>query len=261
MEYGIDPTEINWIERRVSDTILYNDEKVFVLDYENASGEYEQMYIDGNKWYFKDEHIDTFFMYYDFDNTTSYHVYHWDQITETIDTAIVTIDSIRMTTAGMDEISTQYLTVDLSTIYDFEADRNFKIYRNIGNSQHSPKMLFFPDLVVDVPPFFDILDLRCFTDTDHHYNFLDIPCDTSFVLTDIEDPIFDRVKVSPNPTHNHIFVEGIDGEIKYRLYSIGGRLVDAGLSIDHKIELKEVGVQFLYLYIDDRWIIKRIVKL
>jgi len=104
-------------------------------------------------------------------------------------------------------------------------------------------------------------DLRCFTAENKTYNFVDVACDSTWLVSDVDDILQTDINIYPTPTTGQIFADDIDPIVDYQLYDMQGKLVEDGIMENRTLMIDRVGVSILKLKIDDQWIAKRILRM
>lgn len=58
--------------------------------------------------------------------------------------------------------------------------------------------------------------------------------------------------ISPNPTNNgHVFIEGVEGQFDYQVYTLGGSKISEGRSVNGQIEILHKGVNIVRIFTAD----------
>lgn len=71
-----------------------------------------------------------------------------------------------------------------------------------------------------------------------------------------------NIQIFPNPVDDILNIKGLDSSFKYKIYSLSGKLINAGISSNHKIELGEMvsGTYILNLKTEEKTYSLRFVK-
>ena len=221
----------------------------------------DTFYVENERMYFWNEHYKEYLMYYDFNATTEYQIKYYDWINDFEDVAVVTIDSISYKDFGSESLKVQHVTVvELKDGEVFGTPYVWEIYDGIGPSYFGLKFNLgcgFCDFGFDTTT-----DLRCFIKEEMIYNFGGIPCDTTwFGTTAVGDISEYTVNIYPNPTTGQLFIDELDIDVEYQVFSIEGKLLSKGVTEKGALQLNHPGVMLLRLRLDDTWITKRILSI
>ena len=221
----------------------------------------DTIYVENDKMYFWNEHYQEYLMYYDFNATTEYQIKYYDCINNIEDMARVTIDSISYIYFDSDSLRVQHVTVNELINGEIFGNRYiWEIYDGIGPSYFGLKFKLgcgFCDFGFDATT-----DLRCFSNEEMTYNFGSIPCDTTWFGTTAVDDISEYdVNIYPNPTSGQLFIDELDHDVEYQVFSKEGKLFSQGVTENGALHLNHTGVMLLRLRLDNSWISKRISRI
>jgi|GEM_PF-3118425 len=238
-----------FITREVTDTIMEGDRVKYL-------GVADTFYVEDRKMYFWDDYYEEYIMYFDFASTTEYDIRYYDEIMDVEGIATIVIDS-----TGYELISGEFLGVQYVTVINsgtIEGPYQTKVYDGIGEANDGIQFLLGCGLC---DPFVNITQLRCFTNDTISYQFVPYPCDTTFVITSVENLLEDKIVLYPNPTASGLVnIDGLDLEVEYQLYALDGKLVQSGWTTNNSLSLPTTGLYFLKLKIANHWIIKKVVR-
>ena len=209
--------------------------------------------------YFWEDHYQEYIMYYDFTSTTEYQIKYYDWIQDIEDVAIVTIDSITYNHFDSDSLRVQHVSVVELIEGDIHSSFNTKLYEGIGPSDYGLKFKLGCGLCDNFNPF--ISDIRCFSTEESTYNFVDVACDSTWLVTDVDDVTYEEISVYPNPTTGQILMDDLVSDIDYRLFDLQGRLIQQGVVTNSSLFIDHKGISILKLRIDDQWLTKKVVVL
>jgi hypothetical protein len=218
-------------------------------------GALDTFYVENNRMFFWDEYYQEYIMYYDWDATTSYEIKYADQISGTEAIATVVIDSISYRQFGNDSLKMQHVHIDNSGTFENYFD---VVYEGVGAGSYGIKFLLGCGLCDNNPR---TTNLRCFTNDSMTYHFVPYACDSTWLITGVHELDPQRILVYPNPTTNAVQIKGVTDAVEYELYTIDGRLVKKGITIDKSIQLEQPGLHLLKIKTGDFWTVKRVLKI
>ena len=111
-------------------------------------------------------------------------------------------------------------------------------------------------------------EIRCFEQDTFQHNFGPlfpfIECDTTW--TEIINSVYDdgdigMVKIYPNPTLENIIVSGLKEDVEFAVYTLEGKKTQNGYTKNGNINLSQSGFYILNLFINDKILSFKIVKL
>ena len=202
----------------------------------------DYMFQEGSKVYFWDDSLNEYQLNYDFDNDSLYIIRYYNSIKDAVDSTIVYIDSIRNVEYNGEELQVQYCRSN----FGFGGNPfTQKIIKNLGNSTFGPRLPI--NIIID--DFSGgIGDIRCFESTNCSLQFVDFPCDTTFITS--VQPTFDANEINfyPNPVQNKLYLNKRDQNWQYLVYNLQGQLVMQGVYNDFvDVAALPPGIYFLQL--------------
>lgn len=107
-----------------------------------------------------------------------------------------------------------------------------------------------------------VFDLRCFANDSVSYNFVDYPCDSTYVITSTREPrVHTDFFLYPNPTQGIVHISDLSTDAYYEIYSLNGNLIETGVTDSGNLQLQEAGVNIIRIKIEDTWRYHRVMKL
>ena len=245
------PPTTSFITREVIDTLIEGDRVKYILNFP-----IDTFYVEDSKMFFWDNHYEEYIMYFDFASTTEYDIKYWNAIQGIEGIANIVIDSIGYELFDTDTLKVQYVTVTnsgtISTPYQT------KVYDGIGDADQD--ILFLLGCGLCDPPR-TITQIRCFTNDTVSYQFVPYPCDSTFIVTSVEDLLEEKIIIYPNPTVDGLVnIDGLDQDVVYELYALDGRLLQSGRTTNHSLLITTPGLHLLKLKVEDHWIVKKVVR-
>jgi len=245
-EFKPNRNETSFVINEIVDTITIDNLKLFVVDsYPEYTGIRYFHYVDG-KVYNYNPNIKILQLLYDFSNTTGYVTNYrpicdpyFDYDSQISQSYQITIDSI-----------TQFQLPDgkMTTIQHAKNEVTRPILANIGFMDgyiHYSHDWEFGILICDELANF-VLELRCFENDSVSYNFKNYACDSTWIITAVEDLNTQiHLKIFPNPTHGEITIENQTGIVKYDIFNLGGDKVQSGSTINGRIKLDHNGLNII----------------
>lgn len=251
--FGGGHSEINFSSYSVLDTFFDGIRTKYLIKSQDT------VYIEDHKMYFWDEYYHEYIVYYDWQETESYDIKYYDPFRHSEEIATVFIDSISYKHFGTDSLQVQHVRILNSGTFEDDGYID-EVYEGIGANRYGEiQFLLGCGLCEDNPI---ITKLRCFTNETMTYQFVPYPCDTIYLVTVSTKEIdSERLKLSPNPTNERVYIDGIDSDIEYQLYNLNGQLIKQGTTYNKSVNLDNSGIFILKLKVDEYWIAKRVVKL
>jgi len=206
----------------------------------------DYMVQEDGKVYFWDDNIEEYQLNYDFNNDSVYYIRYFNIIIEDIDSTAVYIDSIRNVEFNGQDREVQYCRSDFG-YGGIEYTR--EIISNIGNSTFGPRM----PITVIIDNFSGgIGDIRCFESSDYSIQFVDFPCDTTFITTSTIDLLESKVNIYPNPVQDKLYLETTEQNWNYQILNLQGQQMMSGVyQNDINVEQLPSGIYFLQLQLGD----------
>lgn len=232
------------------DAFVYQDGKVVLGDTISPMA-----YIEDRKMHFWDEHYEEYIMYYNFEATESYEIKYYNPFSQSDETATVVIDSISHQYFGDDSLRVQHIHVLNSGTLEEYSD---VIYEGIGAGYYGMKLLLGCGLCDDNPY---TTKIRCFSNEAQSYQFVPYACDSTWLSTSIDEVNEVALKIYPNPTSELIYIDGINKDTEYLLYSVDGQLIKQGKSINNSIAIDHKGYYTLKLRVAEKWINRKVVRI
>lgn len=240
---------IDFVTFQITDTFSNTNIKKYLLD------ETDTVYIDNNKMYFWDSHYNEYIMYYDFDETSSYEIKYYDPFRQSDEIATIVVDSISYKLFGVDLLKTQHIHIlNSGTSEEYQE----VVYEGIGAGHFGIKFLLGCGLC-DFNPY--TTKLRCFSNKEKIYNFVDYACDSTWLLTNTSDIKIDDLEIYPNPTDEIVNINGLSNDVPYEIFTIDGKLFKKGMTKNYSLSIEDKGFYIVRLYVSGAWISKKIVKI
>lgn len=240
---------IDFVTFQITDTFSNTNIKKYLLD------ETDTVYIDNNKMYFWDSHYNEYIMYYDFDETSSYEIKYYDPFRQSDEIATIVVDSISYKLFGVDSLKTQHIHIlNSGTSEEYQE----VVYEGIGAGHFGIKFLLGCGLC-DFNPY--TTKLRCFSNKEKIYNFVDYACDSTWLLTNTSDIKIDDLEIYPNPTDEIVNINGLSNDVPYEIFTIDGKLFKKGMTKNYSLSIEDKGFYIVRLYVSGAWISKKIVKI
>ena len=171
------------------------------------------------------------------------------------DLAQVYVDSL--TLRNIDGYAFPIQNLRVANNGSFDHDLTSKVYTGIGYDKSFRLKLGYG--LCDFPWY--TTKLRCFEANGLTHNFVDYPCDSTWLISSTEDLNFDTpVEVFPNPSRGEIHLRGLpDRPVPYVVYDSQGRLMQNGMLQQNQLRLDTPGVYFLYLTVRDKVVVRKLV--
>jgi hypothetical protein len=171
------------------------------------------------------------------------------------DVAQVYVDSL--TLRNIDGYAFPIQNLRVANNGSFVHDLTGRVYTGIGNDKSFRLGLGYG--LCDFPWY--TTKLRCFEANGLTHNFVDYPCDSTWLVSSTEDLTFDTpVEVFPNPSRGEIHLRGLPARpIPYVVYDSQGRLMQDGMLRHNQLRLDTPGVYFLYLTVRDKVVVRKLV--
>jgi hypothetical protein len=242
-------TNIDFKSFFIEDTLFDGIRTKYILDV------HDTFYVENSKMYFWDEYYQDYIMYFDFDETESYDIKYYDQFMDSEEIATVVIDSISYLNFGNDSLQVQHVHIlNSGTLEDYTD----VVYEGIGAGYFGIKFLLGCGLCDDNPY---TTKLRCFINDTMTYQFVQYACDSIWLITSTHEIDKEKLKLYPNPTSEMVYIDGINTEVEYQLYSLGGQIIKQGKTINRTVNIDNNGFYILKIKVDGKWIIKKGVKI
>lgn len=81
------------------------------------------------------------------------------------------------------------------------------------------------------------------------------------MVTDVDDVAYDELIIYPNPSTGELFIDELDNDIEYQIFSIDGKLLSEGITEKGYLYIKQRGVMILRLRFDEGWMFKKIIRI
>lgn len=171
------------------------------------------------------------------------------------DVAQVYVDSL--TLRNIDGYAFPIQNLRVANNGSFVHDLTGRVYTGIGNDKSFRLGLGYG--LCDFPWY--TTKLRCFEANGLTHNFVDYPCDSTWLVSSTEDLTFDTpVEVFPNPSRGEIHLRGLPAKpVPYAVYDSQGRLMQDGMLRHNQLRLDSPGVYFLYLTVQDKVVVRKLV--
>lgn len=216
---------------------------------------HDTFYVESDKMYFWDEYYQEYIMYFDWQETNSYDIKYYDQFMESEEIASVVIDSITQRHFGDDSLQVQHIHIINSGTLEEYTD---VVYEGVGAGYFGIKFSLGCGLC-DVNPY--TTKLRCFANDTVTYQFVPYPCNSTWLITSTHEIDKEQLKLYPNPTSEVVYIDGINTEVEYQLYSLGGEIIKQGKTINRTINIENNGFYIVKLKVDGSWLAKRVVNI
>lgn len=233
----------------LNDSITTNGIKKFPLNIQDT------MYEEGSKWFFWDNYYQEYVMHYDFEETNQYQIKYFDPFKNSDEVATVVIDSISYRSFGADSLKVQHVKVINSGTYD---DYVVDVYERIGASHYGLKFVLGRGLFDNDPI---ITKLRCFSSDAMTYNFVSYACDSTWIITGLNELADEKISIYPNPTSGALYIKDLDQEVEYQVFNIVGELTQEGHTSNKSLLIEHNGIFVIKLKIDDQWLSKKVVRI
>lgn len=107
-----------------------------------------------------------------------------------------------------------------------------------------------------------VYNLRCFENNSISYNFVDYPCDSTYVISSTKNiGLSDRLSLYPNPTEGIVHMSQLPADGYFEIFNINGNLVQTGVTRSSILQLQETGLNIIRVKVEDDWSYHRVVKL
>lgn len=241
--------KIGYFTKKIIDTSSANGKKIYHL----TNG--DSLFVENDQMFFWDEGLKSYEMHYDFNSTSGYEIKYWDWSRQSVQIAQVKVDSIYNTIINSDTIPTQLLNISNSGSFE---PYIVPVYKYIGASAHSIKLylgygLWDPNTVVT--------QLRCFKSDQIEYNFQNYPCDSSWLISGLNNVQSNDLRVYPNPTLGTLKIDWPGSDLSYTLYNVHGQQLTEGAVINGEIAIPFIGVSILKLKLNEMYVFKKIIRL
>jgi hypothetical protein len=263
-----------YITNEITDTTEINGYKLYVVESQPQITGVRFLYYEDDKVYNYNESLDLLELLYDFTETQEYHTdyrpicdpaFPYDSVS--FKRYRIVVDSVTDYIMPDNTIRTlQYvvpldsLVVKMDTLLITDLERT--VLDRIGFMQGGIHYTHNWEIGMYICDEFAnyVGQLRCFSNDSASYNFVGYPCDSTWIITDVDDIQQEIVRVFPNPTSDFITVSGIAQDLQYEIFSPLGVLLASGVTENHRIKLEYTGVLVLRLYVEGSWVSKIVLK-
>jgi hypothetical protein len=257
-----------YITNEITDTTEINGYKLYVVESEPQMTGVRFLHYADSKVYNYNESLDLLELLYDFTQTQEYHTdyrpicdpaFPYDSIS--FQRYRIVVDSVTEYIMPDNTIRTlQYvvpldtLVVEMDTLFITDLERT--VLDRVGFMQGGIHYTHNWEIGMYICDEFAnyVGQLRCFSDDSTSYNFVGYPCDSTWIITDVDDIQREIVRVFPNPTSDLVMVSGIPHDVNYEIYSPIGVLLERGETDNHRIKLDYSGFLVLRLYLEGTWL-------
>ncbi len=247
--FGGGNSEIRYKSYIIQDTFFEGGQTKFIIDIQDT------FYIEDNKMYFWDEHYNEYIKYYDFEATTTYEVKYFDPFRQSDEIATIVVDSISYKYFGKDSLKIQHVHIlNSGTLEEYHEE----VFEGISAGHFGIKFLLGCGLC-DFNP--SITKLRCFSNEEMSYNFVDYACDSIWLSTKTSEINIEDFLIYPNPNVGIVNIQGLNNEVPYEIFTSSGKLFKKGMTKNYSLSIDEKGFYILRFYINGVWISKKIVKI
>lgn len=222
------------------------------------------LYAENNQIFQFNDSLKQFTLLYDFNKKVGE---TWNVITNPsnsaglLDTFSVVVDSTAFIVINGDSLKVQYITAKDTPLNYSVWDFSGMAIEKIGLVDY-----LFPKYgLVDFQPG----GLRCYEDSNIHYNRTSMSCDTSYVLgSEDENYLNSRISIYPTPCENYFKIKFTDfnkSSYRFTLYNVMGDKIQEGNSIsEHEVAINtenlSKGMYFLIINYNDNCFTKKIIK-
>ncbi len=271
-EYSVTSFVIN----EIVDTVRIDGLKLYVVDsYPEYTG-IRYFYYEDDKVYNYNEVTKLMQLLYDFSNEESYNVNYkppcdpsFDETVAPYKTYTILVDSIiDFELPDGTEGLVQYVS-SIDTVIDIYdslliVESEIKIISGVGFAKgylHYTHDWEFGLYNCDELGNFTT-NLRCFENDSVSYNFVNYPCDTTWMLSNTKHlELTPRLSVYPNPTTDVVNISNATKDCYFEIYNLEGMLLDSGQVQSSRIYLNHKGVNIIRLRQEERWSYFRVVNL
>ena len=235
----------------IEDTITWKGKKAFVVrpGMDGSDYDVDYMWVDEerHKVYFWNYEKEAYELNYDFNNDSFYYIEYVREDTTWVEPRyrvdIVSVDTIEINGRQFRrQIIRSQAIIDANDIIE-----------NIGSIQWTgPRMRI--GTVYD-SPFLHLTKLRCFENVEL-YKFVDFPCDTVWI-TSTKEVWGGEAGVYPNPHQGRVYFKEVPKGTRYRLYDVGGRLLEEGVLYRGYLDVPHSGVTILELRRKDGAVLRK----
>ncbi len=206
----------------------------------------DYMLQEGSKVYFWDKFLEEYQLNYDFDNDSLYIIRYYNSVTDSVDSTTVYVDSIRNVEYNGEDLQVQYCRSN----FGFSGNSfTQKIIRNIGNSTFGPRL---PISIIIDDFSGGVGAIRCFESSDCNIQFVDFPCDTTFITSVLQPLDVNEINIHPNPTQDKLYLDTQDQNWQYKIYNLQGQQMMHGVYADFvDVATLPSGIYFLQLQRED----------
>jgi len=245
---------IGFQEYIIVDTLMWKGKNSFVIE-PGLESDRDYMFVEDNKIYFWDDNLQDFQLNYDFDNDSTYYIKfrNWNN---QVDSTIVYIDSIVTRNINGIDHTVQHCRSTMGIYHSFFIE--IEIISNIGANFGGLRLPigYVIDNITN-----DKQRLRCLNNHNLSLNFTEVVCDSTWVTTSSLDFNAKQIHIYPNPTNNKIYIDGIEGEIDFELYSLTGILLEQSKTSNKSISLDRNGIFLLRIRNGRNLVTRKIIKI
>jgi hypothetical protein len=264
-----------YLTNQIIDTTHINGRKLYVVESEPEDSGIWYLYYFENKAYNYNAQHDILELLYDFSETEEYQTnyspicdpyFPYDSLL--FKEYTILIDSIGDYTMPDNSIRTvQYavpqdtLIEEMDTVLITDIERT--ILNGIGFLQGGIHYTHDWEIGMYICDEFAnfVGQLRCFSNDTVSYNFVNYPCDSTYMISSVNEESHDRLNIFPNPTYENIYIRGVEYDTEFEIYSPIGMLLEKGVAKDRRVALNHSGLQIIRLNINGIWRSKVILKL
>lgn len=257
-----DTTTYSHITYEVSDSIIQDDQVVYLVTNDRGLPTERMIQSDTEVWFW-DEPMQDWQLTYDFNVRNSYPIRYMQ------DGEVVATEAVVDTVVFMVFGDWYVLHDDVLRIEGYEQDGEpfrAEIIEYCGRREGGLRWELGQDLS---DRNYRIGQLRCFEQDSFFYNLSTdstvefVACDSTWqeVKVSTEDAAsLPSLNIYPVPTQDDVFIEGLAPNTRYQILNMQGQLIQQGLTEASKISDIPAGVSILQLWIDGQWRSCKIVR-
>lgn len=144
-------------------------------------GEQDTFYVENGRMFYWDSYYEEFIMQFDFNSNTQYDIKYFD-FSSDADAIATVVDSISVIDFGDESVKVQH--VNILNSGTFEGDYYMDVYAGIGPSYGGRQFILGKGLD-DSGLFQWTSHIRCFSNEEMTYGFVDVACDSTWLVTDV----------------------------------------------------------------------------
>jgi len=267
------PATTSFVTNEIIDTVRINGMLLYEVESNPVYTGITYFYYKDNKVYSYNTQYEFLMLLYDFENIDSYQTLYrpicdpfFDYDQETNKEYSVLVDSIKNYTLPDGSVrGLQYLS-PIDTFGDNQIPISIGTRRVLegigfleGEIHHTHDFEYGVYECDELANY--ILKLRCFENDSVSYNFVGIPCDSTWVQTNVVETQYLRdLRIFPNPTDGIITVSEDYNNLNFELLTIDGKLSKSGVLRNSTIRIENKGVFYLRLFDDKSSIIRKIIR-